>query len=101
MDHYGTGPLIPTTHIPTRITDTGDNQWGRGFESSSSGGCGGCGWGPEASGHTSHRHTQQRSSIMLQLQPGTVLKMDRHLLARATSSDDTPTPGYMYGEIAK
>lgn len=38
---------------------------------------------------------------MLQLQPSTVLKMDRALLARATSSDDKPTPGYMYGEIAK
>lgn len=27
--------------------------------------------------------------------------MDRNMLARATSSDDSPTPGYMYGEIAK
>lgn len=35
------------------------------------------------------------------LQPATVLRMDRALLARATSSDDKPTPGYMYGEIAK
>jgi len=27
--------------------------------------------------------------------------MDRGLLARATASDDGPTPGYLYGEIAK
>ena len=27
--------------------------------------------------------------------------MDRGLLARATSADDGPTPGYLYGEIAK
>jgi hypothetical protein len=27
--------------------------------------------------------------------------MDKNLLARATSYDDTPTPGYMYGEISK
>ncbi|KAH8058632.1 ENTH domain containing protein [Aureococcus anophagefferens] len=27
--------------------------------------------------------------------------MDRGMLARATSSDESPTPGYMYGEIAK
>ena len=27
--------------------------------------------------------------------------MDKGLLQRATSSDDSPTPGYMYGEIAK
>lgn len=27
--------------------------------------------------------------------------MDRPLVARATSSDDSPTPGYMYGEIAQ
>ena len=27
--------------------------------------------------------------------------MDRSILSRATSSDDTPTPGYLYGEIAK
>ncbi len=26
--------------------------------------------------------------------------MDRNLLANATSSDDTPTPGYMLNEIA-
>jgi len=26
--------------------------------------------------------------------------MDRTLLANATSSEDTPTPGYMYNEIA-
>ncbi|CAN0328172.1 unnamed protein product, partial [Phaeothamnion confervicola] len=26
--------------------------------------------------------------------------MDRSILARATSSDDSPTPGYLYGEIA-
>ena len=26
--------------------------------------------------------------------------MDRSVMARATSSDDAPTPGYMYGEIA-
>lgn len=38
---------------------------------------------------------------MLHLQPSTVLKMDRALLAKATASDDKPTPGYMYGEIAK
>ncbi len=35
------------------------------------------------------------------LQPSAVLRMDRALLAKATSSDDKPTPGYMYGEIAK
>lgn len=63
--------------------------------------------GPEAcakrSGDTSHTHHRQspRHKAMLQLQPSTVLKMDRALLARATSSDDKPTPGYMYGEIAK
>lgn len=28
-------------------------------------------------------------------------KMDRPLVARATSSDDSPTPGYLYGEIAQ
>lgn len=28
-------------------------------------------------------------------------KMDKALMARATSSDDAPTPGYMYGEISK
>jgi hypothetical protein len=28
-------------------------------------------------------------------------KVDRALLSRATSSEDHPTPGYMYGEIAK
>lgn len=27
--------------------------------------------------------------------------MDRPLVARATSSDDSPTPGYLYGEIAQ
>lgn len=27
--------------------------------------------------------------------------MDKSMLARATSSDDSPTPGYMYGEISK
>ena len=27
--------------------------------------------------------------------------MDRTMLNKATSADDTPTPGYMYGEIAK
>jgi len=27
--------------------------------------------------------------------------MDKNLLSRATSYDDNPTPGYMYGEIAK
>lgn len=27
--------------------------------------------------------------------------MDKALMARATSSDDAPTPGYMYGEISK
>jgi hypothetical protein len=27
--------------------------------------------------------------------------MDRSLMQRATSSDDAPTPGYLYGEIAK
>lgn len=27
--------------------------------------------------------------------------MDKALLTRATSKDDTPTPGYLYGEIAR
>ena len=27
--------------------------------------------------------------------------MDRNLLNKATSSDDAPTPGYMYDEVAK
>lgn len=27
--------------------------------------------------------------------------MDRSLVARATSSDDSPTPGYLYGDIAQ
>lgn len=27
--------------------------------------------------------------------------MDKNMLARATSYDDNPTPGYMYGEISK
>lgn len=27
--------------------------------------------------------------------------MDRPVVARATSSDDSPTPGYLYGEIAQ
>lgn len=39
--------------------------------------------------------------MLQQLQPSAVLKMDRAMLARATASDDKPTPGYMYGEIAK
>ncbi|CAM9842717.1 unnamed protein product, partial [Sphacelaria rigidula] len=26
--------------------------------------------------------------------------MDRSMVARATSSDDSPTPGYLYGDIA-
>ena len=28
-------------------------------------------------------------------------KMDRPVVARATSSDDSPTPGYLYGDIAQ
>ena len=27
--------------------------------------------------------------------------MDKGLLAKATSSDENPTPGYLYGEICK
>lgn len=27
--------------------------------------------------------------------------MDKSLLNRATSTDDAPTPGYLYGEIAR
>lgn len=27
--------------------------------------------------------------------------MDRSVVARATSSDDSPTPGYLYGDLAQ
>lgn len=54
----------------------------------------------ERDSSSSTRGCRPSSSIAM-LQPATVLRMDRSLLARATSSDDKPTPGYMYGEIAK